>query len=194
LAEAPEVRGFRLGMSYAELQKRFPKLPKPTDIIDGVSTLSILLTHLDKDEVTWGDFHNVDKFPDLKDVSSIKLTLVDNRVVAYDITYSETKDRDFAMEFLTKAGKSLGVEDYTTEHEEPFLFKVTCEGYRAHIELRTRDTTFMGAVTNRIYIPSLGVEDIGGLANAKKREEDAKRKLAEEIKRKEDEHRRTFQP
>jgi hypothetical protein len=188
------VRGFRLGMSYTELQKRFPKLSKPTIITDDVSRLTIRLTHLDTGEAMWGGSYNDERFPDLKDVYSIELTLVDDRVAAYKIIYHKTKDREFASEFLIKAGKSLGVENYLTEQEEPFLFKVTCEGFTAFTELKTHDETFMGAVTSRTYIPSLGVEDIGGLAQVKKREEDAKQKIEEERKRREEVYRQRFKP
>jgi hypothetical protein len=122
------------------------------------------------------------------------MTLVDNRVASYTITYAETKDLQLAEEFLNKAGKSLGVEEYATERVEPLVFLVKCDGFNVVTELKTHEETFMGAVTSRTYTPSLGVGNVSELARVRHREEDARRRIETEKKKKEEESRQSFNP
>jgi hypothetical protein len=168
LAETPEVRGFRLGMSYAELQKRFPKLSEPASAAGGVST--VVISGRGNQPAEKG-------YPDLEDVNSVELTLAGDRAVSYKITYPETKDFDSVSEFqfLNKDGKALeGVKAYVEEDpDRNYGRKVVCDGFIVRADIGKRNVILTGGAEGRTYFPWIEVEDIAASARAKLREEES---------------------
>jgi hypothetical protein len=154
-AAAPALRGFRLGMSYAEVQKRFPGLSKPATTVDGGSAVVISIQ---------GDQLTRKKYPDLKEIDSVELRLSDDRVTSYRITYPEIKDFDSAagFQFLHEDDKALEeVKGYAEEDpDRNYGRKIACGGFIVRADIGKRDIKLTGGAEGRTYHPWVEVEDI----------------------------------
>jgi hypothetical protein len=157
LAAAPVLRGFRLGMGYAEVQKRFPGLSKPTKMPDAPS--AILISGRENQ-------FNREKYPDLKEIDSIELKMVDDRVTSYKITYPEIKDFDSvtSFQFLHEDGQALeGVMGKGYIEEEPdqsYGRRIACDGFIVRADIGKRNIKLTGGAEGRTYRPWVEVEDV----------------------------------
>lgn len=90
LSEAPEVRGFRLGMSMEQATSRFPALETTADEFR-FADLTVVFARETKQDVHQGfsGFYIIREglFPGFADVRSFRLEFLDDRLTAISITY-----------------------------------------------------------------------------------------------------------
>lgn len=115
LAQAPELRGFHLGMSLAEIQSRFPGFPSVSGNQYGLATVEISSAYarnvLDQsagDKVI--SLVSAAPFPELRELKHIQLKLMDGRVTDILIYYSNDIGWKSADEFAQKTGESLKLD------------------------------------------------------------------------------------
>lgn len=206
--QAPEVRGFRLGMGYKELQERFPQLKSPSkdERLGGYGlaklTIEVGSFRPNSKEVVLKnvglhDLYNEEKFPDLRDVRQIDLTFVDEQVASFEITYDPVTDDKFAAEFFEKVADSLKPVPYQDWQLNGSQFKrqLACEGFiaRAEIDMKTENIPDIQKVIG-VYTPSFGLEEVEAMKRPQARRDEAYKKFAADKAAAEENRRRDFKP
>ncbi|HEV2705660.1 MAG TPA: hypothetical protein VGV59_07020 [Pyrinomonadaceae bacterium] len=112
MEQSPEVRGFRLGMSMADIQKRFPGFPDVAANQFGVATVKISSVYvrnvLDKpigEDVV--SFVSAAPFPDLNELKHVELKLLDGHLREITVFYPNDIKWKSADEFVQKTGAAL---------------------------------------------------------------------------------------
>ena len=106
-ASAPELRGFRLGMTLDEIKRKYPKLP-PIGVSEfGVS--KIYFDRMPKVEQSSGEytFVNADFMDEFKGTRRVYLQVIDNRVAAVKVVYTNEITWKSDDEFIKKTSESL---------------------------------------------------------------------------------------
>lgn len=206
--QAPQVRGFRLGMSYKELQERFPQLNSLSKDERfggyGLAKLRIEVGSFrekSKEVVYkspgWHDLYNEEMFPDLRDVRRIDLTFVDEQVAAFEITYDTVTDDKFAAEFFEKVADSLKPVPYQDWqlNGSQFNRQLACDGFiaRAEIDMETQNVPDIQKVIG-IYTPSFGLEDVQAMKRPQARRDEAYKKFEADKAATEENRRKEFKP
>jgi hypothetical protein len=117
LEQAPELRGFRLGMSLEDIRKRFPKFPGIGSSQIGLATVEISSAYTqDALDRPSGDGNNnfnlisAAPFPELNEVKHIELKLLDWRVIEITVYYDNDIKWKSADEFAQKTGEALKLD------------------------------------------------------------------------------------
>jgi len=128
LADSPELRGFKLGMSLAEIQKKFPGFPEVRANQFGLTTVEMDIDYdnnLLNQEVDTSNFSlrdtldqkiemisqlKLSDYPQLSNIKHIKLILVDNKVVRIVIFYPNDLKWKNSDEFLRQVNESLKLD------------------------------------------------------------------------------------
>jgi hypothetical protein len=118
--QAPEVRGFRLGMTLEQVVNKYPrlcKMPEKTPQFD--VNITFYVNQSDKEELLKdcaqynGLLLNVNNYPELKGVENIDLKIIKNRLSSIKIKYDSSTDENFTKEFTNKIKDSLGLSAWT---------------------------------------------------------------------------------
>jgi hypothetical protein len=206
LAQAPELRAFRLGLNQDRVVARFPGLSFERPDEFGLTKVKlIMMGHeaypggtVGRDRAVQmvtaastadGRSFLVDssKYPDLKGVNGIRLRFVDGRISYLQVGYDESVDWNDVDEFVHAISKPLGLseswqrgadsEASTREKELP------CDGFRV--------TASLGGTADDFHIGAqLALDDLAASKLVEKRQSDQ----IEKKKRQEEERRRTFKP
>ena len=206
LAQAPALRGLRLGMTQAQLLARFPGLSLDRADEFGLSKLRLALIDVDlypkassnRDRgvqlditagTTEGRSFTVDssKFPDLKGVRKIQLRFVDGRLSYVLLGYDDSFKWNSVDEFAETVSKNLGL---------PGEWRVPPDSDRVSKEKELRcDGFLMGATiggdtTDTRTGGQLSLEDTATTQVIETRKKDREEKK----RRQEEERRKTFKP
>lgn len=206
LAQAPELRGFRLGLNQDRVVARFPGLSfeKPDEF--GLTKVRLIIVSRDaypggsagRDRGVQMDIAtgtsdsrafliDISKYPDLKGVNGIRLRFIDGRISYFQIGYDEAVAWTDVDEFVQTISKPLGLSgswqrgvdsDGSTREKE-----LPCDGFRLTASLGGNSDDYHTAA-------QLAVEDMGARKLVEKRQSDQ----IEKKKRQEEERRRTFKP
>ena len=122
--QVPDVRGFRIGMSFEQIEKRYPHLLKPLDPDSKIVGASFFFrSEFPSDELgktqkmLWGDPKDINKFSELKGILLLAL-LLDNEIVeGFGIIYEGQSDKEFYKLFNQKMIDSLGISSFTNAEE-----------------------------------------------------------------------------
>ena len=112
LEQSPELRGFRLGMSLSDIQKRFSGFPSVSANQFGVATVEISPDYIDNslnepigDDVV--SLLSASSFPELKQQKHVQLKLLDGRLIGITVFYSNDIKWQSADEFVAKTAEIL---------------------------------------------------------------------------------------
>ena len=206
LAQAPQLRGLRLGMNQAQVFARFSGLS--LDRADELGLAKLRLTLIDSDlyasepsnrgrgvqldiaaGTAEGRSFTVDssKFPDLKGVRKIQLRFVDGRIAYVLLGYDDSFKWDGVDDFAETVSKNLKL---------PGEWRVPSESDRVSKEKELQCDGFLiaatvgGDTTDSRIGAQLSLEDTAMTEIIEKRQ-----KMREEKKRRaEEERRKTFKP
>jgi hypothetical protein len=112
LEQSPEIRGFRLGMSLSDIQKRFSGFPSISANQFGVATVRIDSDYF-KNVINEPVGDNVvtslsaSSFPELSELKHVQLKLLDGRLIEITIVYPTDINWQSADEFVQKTSKAL---------------------------------------------------------------------------------------
>jgi hypothetical protein len=92
LEQSPELRGFRLGMSLSDIQKRFSGFPSVSANQIGVATVEISPDYIKQilNEPIGNDVVsslNASSFPELNELKHVHLKLLDGRLIEITVFY-----------------------------------------------------------------------------------------------------------
>lgn len=112
LEQSPELRGFRLGMSMSDIQKRFPGFPAVSANQFGLATIeissvyarSVLDRQVDDNVVS---FVSASPFPELNELKHVELKLLDGRLIEIMVYYPNDIKWKSADEFVQKTSEAL---------------------------------------------------------------------------------------
>lgn len=110
--QSPELRGFRLGMSVADIQSRFPGFPTPDANDLGLSTVEISDRYSSNSpKRQTGDmvmnFVNASLYPELNQLKFAELKLLDGKLIEVTVFYPNDLKWESADEFARKTGEAL---------------------------------------------------------------------------------------
>lgn len=110
--QSPEVRGFRLGMSLSDIQKRFAGFPSVSANQLGVATIEISRGYV-KNVLNEPIGDNVvtslsaSSFPELTELKHVELKLLDGRLIEITVFYPNDIKWQSADEFVQKTSEAL---------------------------------------------------------------------------------------
>lgn len=106
---APELRGFRLGMTLDEIKKKFPNLPPINANEYGLS--KIYFDRTAKPEQSYREFNFIDAnfIEAFKGTRRVYLELVDNKVVVIKVVYTDEIPWKSEEEFIRRTSESLNI-------------------------------------------------------------------------------------
>ncbi len=182
LAQAPELRGFKLGMKMEEAKARFPKdFTFFTDKKYGLEEFHIL------------------RMPEHKDVWHLYLYFVDKEVAAIEVHYYSTDD-SFYTQFLKKTREAMNLdaewqrvsdeEKKRLESDQEYLYyidKISCNGFTVYAGRKIEKSGLR--IDSPIY-PFIRIEHSEAMRKPQQREqeEEQNRKMrVEEYKRRQQE-------
>jgi hypothetical protein len=206
LAQAPTLRGLRLGMNQAQVLARFPgtSLERADEL--GLSRLRLALIDVDlypkgssnRDRgvqldiaagTSEGRSFTADssRFPDLKGVRRIQLRFVDGRIAYVLLGYDDSFKWNSVDEFTQTVSKNLGLPgDWRAPLDSDRVGKekeLRCEGFLIAAAIG-------GDMSDSRIAAQLSLEDTAVTQMVEKRQKD----LEEKKKRAEEERRKTFKP
>jgi hypothetical protein len=153
-AQLPAVRGLRIGMTAAELKTTYPRLVVgPADEFGQARV-----------ELSGGGLAQVGEAA-FKGVSTLRLNLVDDRLVEFSLTYDILPWKDL-NQFVAKASETLGLPGDGWKGDES---GVTLDCGRVLIRAG-RSSWSAGSMSPFLGFKELGAEEVVAARVAKKRE------------------------
>jgi len=209
VAQAPELRGFRLGMTEAQVVARLPEIS--FEAANEVGRAKLRLSFVDPENYP-GRLYSLDrgakgvqpdsaagtdegrsylvdssKFPEFKGIKKIRIHLFDGRVAMLQVAYDDSVKWHNPEEFAQTLSKTLGLPDGWQEGFDS-------ENYRKNKILVCENlliTAGLGGDSGDYRVGSqLSLEDEAATQTIVKRYKD----LVEKRKREEEERRKTFKP
>jgi hypothetical protein len=205
LAQAPELRGFRLGMEQQRVLARFPGLS--VDRADKFGLTKLSLTVMDHDDYPGGSVgrdrgvqkdiavttaegqsFSIDssRFPDLKGVKRIRLRFIDGRISYLQVGYDDSVVWNDVDEFVQVISKPLNLDgnwQRNSDSDDSKQKELPCSGFLITAGLG-------GGTGDHLIGVLLSLEDVVASRMIEKRQTDQK----EKAKREEEERRKTFKP
>jgi hypothetical protein len=110
--QSPELRGFRLGMSISDIQRRFPGFPTPGADDLGLATVGISERYSSNaPQRRTGDIVmnvvNASLYPELNQLKYAELKLLDGQLVEITVYYPNDLNWKSADEFARKTGEAM---------------------------------------------------------------------------------------
>jgi len=206
LAQAPALRGLRLGMNQAQVLARFPGLSLDRADELGLSRLRLALIDVDlypkgssnrergvQLDIAAGTSEgrsftaDSSKFPDLKGVRRIQLRFVDGRIAYVLLGYDDSFKWNGVDEFTQTVSKNLGLPgEWRTPLDSDRIGKekeLRCEGF-------VMAALIGGDTTDSRIGAQLSLEDTAMTQMIEKRQKD----LEDKKRREEEDRRKTFKP
>ncbi len=206
LAQAPQLRGLRLGANQAQVLARFPGLSVDRADVLGLSRLRLNLIDagifvkgspnrergVQVDIAARADdgrsfTADSSRFPDLKGVRRIQLSFLDGRMSYVQIGYDDSFKWNSVDEFAQTVSKNLGLPDGWRDSVDSYGAtknkELRCDGF-----LMT--AAIGGDATDSRMGAQLSLEDTAMAQTIEKRQTDQEEKK----KRAEEERRKTFKP
>ena len=107
--QSPELRGFRLGMSVSDVQKRFVGFPAPIADELGLATIEIsnrYSTHTSTDHMVL-NFVDASPYAELSQLKHTELKFLDGRLIEITVYYPNDLNWKSGDEFARKTGEAL---------------------------------------------------------------------------------------
>ena len=206
LAQAPELRGIRLGINQAQVVARFPGLSidRPDKLGESRVRLNLMAALFyqrgtsTRDRAVQADIASgtadtpsftVDgsRFPDLKGVRKIQLRFVDGRLAYVMVGYDDSVKWDGVDDFVDTVAKILGLpRAWQVPRDSDSIGKaeeLRCDGF-----LMT--ATLGGDTTDSSIAAQLSLEDTALTQMVEKRQNDQK----EKARREDEDRRKAFKP
>jgi hypothetical protein len=206
LAQAPTLRGLKLGMNQAQVLARFPGVSLERADKLGLSRLRLAFIDVDLYPIgssnrdrgmqldiaagtTEGRSFTADssKFPDLKGVRRIQFRFVDGHIAYVLLGYDDSFKWNSVDEFTQTVSKNLGLPgDWRAPLDSDRVDKekeLRCEGFLIAAAVG-------GDMSDSRIAAQLSLEDTAITQMVEKRQKD----LEEKKRREEEERRRTFKP
>ena len=204
LQQSPELRGFRLGMSISDIQKRFPGFPSVSANEAGLAIVEISDVYV-RNVLDRPVGENVISlvsaapFPELKELKHVELRLIDGRVTEITLYYPNDIKWNSADEFAQKTGESLkldgGWQKVGEDSDYSEVRSMQCGGYSEgegfRISAGFRKPTLENRNLEETKLPYVQLEDFwaGQMTEYRRKKE-----IEEKRKREEDERKKTFKP
>jgi hypothetical protein len=203
LAQAPQLRGFSLGMTQERVVARFPGISIDRADQSGVAKLRLTVIEslgariAARDRAVQADIVDVtgegrsftidaSRFPDLKGVRKIQLQFINGRISYVGVAYDDSIKWETLDEFVRTVSKILNLPE---EWQRP----ADSDSDREK-ELRCSDFVLTADVggdpTDTRVAAHLILEDLAAIQALERRQKD----LEEKAKRAEEEKRKTFKP
>lgn len=204
LTQAPELRGFRLGMEQQRVLARFPGLS--LDRADKFGHTKVSLIVMDHEDYPGGSvgrdrgvqkdiavtspegqsfFVDSSRFPNLKGVKRIRLRFIDGRISYLQVGYDDSLRWNDVNEFVQVISTPLKLDGawQRSEAEDPKEKELPCDGFLV--------TASLGGSAGESHIGTLiSLEDMVATGVIEKRQNDQK----EKARRQEEERRKLFKP
>ncbi len=149
-AQAPVIRGIRLGMSTDELFVLFPRSKEQSEIINALS-------YAERDYGVVSLNFRLDKYPENKvmfsnNIYNYNIVLFDDRVEKFDVNYSfPTRDNRYHdwtyTTWIPKLSETYDLpilEDWTGSGRN--FANITCQGFRMIVTAGINDTTSISII------------------------------------------------
>src|SRR6185369_3911595 len=114
---APELRGFRLGMSLSDIQRRFPNFPASNISVNqiGVATVEMSAAYRDNhfgnpEGSNIVSLYYLGTFPELNEVRHVELKLLDGRLIEVKVFYPNDLKWQSVDEFVEKTANALKLD------------------------------------------------------------------------------------
>ncbi len=168
LSEISDIRGFKIGMSLDEINKKFSGVkPKPSYTNPEFSSEIEIKSSYGEDSSFGGLFYADTKIPpELAGVDTVTLQFIENKVSRILVIYPDTKDTSFDNTFFQKLSETLNLKDNwlpasTEKHERAKTIR--CKDYtvEAAVHIKRVDTNKVrsGAVSDAItYSPLVEIK------------------------------------
>lgn len=148
--QAPEIRGFKIGMTVGEIRQEYPSVCKNVQFVDrAFVTIRTWVPQLpevvitDKDRSVTKDisnptcdnaFESVDQttHPELEGVYKIQLAINSDRLTGMNVYYGRTQDASFFTNFHETARSKLGLNEWSNIEEENHIVEDSCGGFWCH--------------------------------------------------------------
>lgn len=204
LSEVSDIRGFKIGMSLDEINKRFqgidPKLSSKIPEFSSDVDIRSSVVALDS-SYSDGTFYASTKIhPELSGVDSVALKFVENKVALVRVKYDETRDVKFDDSFFQKLSESLNLsDDWRIASNEDYerAKAIRCKDYTvtAEVDIVNVDTkkVLSGVASDAItYSPWVKIE----LTNLEQilRDKEWEKENRKEEKERERERTNSFRP
>jgi len=176
LANAPNLRGFYLGMKDEEIKKKLPKIVLPKADILGYSKLSLSFFPLPDRYTSYGDDENpnsidVEKSTQYKGWQTITFEFVDNKAVSIRLVYDSTIKWKNLTEFIKQFSEPLNVPSvWLIDSDSKDKASIDCNGFRIKSQLT-------GQTNPTVYFVDLDASKL-----IRQRENDSKNKEKKNFK------------
>lgn len=220
--QSPEIRGFRLGMPYEEIEKRFDEVNLPYSEKD--SKFKVFLSLYDSNPQKWAESegsapYNLSrqKYPEFDGVSSVHLIFSNKILTSLNVTYNNSKDSDFNSVFVKRTIETLNLSQWTnwdskkdspidfdsSYHRSVYTDDLLCQNFYVKIAVAELiPTNISNLERNGItYYPSITIEmtDEKALTESQKKElttQQESQRRDEQLKKINEEKRKTeaFKP
>lgn len=173
LADAPQLRGCKLGMSVQEIENKFPRLKiPPTD------DLGYAIVYINADPIPSDP--NFNTGVDFQGAENVTLEFLDNRVTNIGVSYKKYSGFKSVDEFASTISKSLNLPPFK---EAAIGHSVECYDFRAEILFFENDQQghlyIKDAVANETYLARKRAKE----ENERRTKEERERRLSEEKKK-----------
>ncbi len=146
-AQAPALRGLKLGMSQAEVLARFPG-SKVKDFINyykkqGVTQINIKFVDPTDENKGKYAFTELDKsrFPEFDDVESLSIEFLDKRIYEIKLIYDDTIAWKDTNEFVARVFQALKLPKVWQRNSDLFdTQNLECMGFRMHAWIDSKPT------------------------------------------------------
>lgn len=124
---APDLRGFKLGMSLEDVRSRFPSFKAPHQDEFGKAVLSIIPTDSAMPGGAQDNLANITLHPELRGAGKIILTFVDGKVATVKVYYPKDIKWNSVDEFALRTAEALNLPDaWSTTSATPDHRSMSC--------------------------------------------------------------------
>jgi hypothetical protein len=136
LEQAPELRGFRLGMNLEQIQRRFQGFPNPPANEFGLATVIIDPTVRNEVRSNTGyTFIDASRYPDFNGVDRIYLKIVDGHVAEIEVYYKNDLNWRSVDDFVARTSESLNLRgSWRTQNED--YKSLSCSGFSVYAGIK----------------------------------------------------------
>lgn len=173
LTQAPELRGFKLGMTLDQIKSKYPSVAIPAANEFGLTKITLSPSMM-----------NTTQHPELSDTKSITLEAVDGRLSSIKVKYTNAQKWTSVDEFLRRISESFNLDgDWEKSKSSKEMKWLWCNGFHLYAGFKEEYGEYQS-------YPYVELEDSTANMTPHMREYDKRKKQEAE----EEERRKTFKP
>lgn len=136
LEQAPELRGFRLGMNLEQIQRRFQGFPNPPANEFGLATVIIDPTARDEVRPNTGyTFMDASRYPEFNGIDRIYLKIVDDYLAEIEVFYTNDLNWSSVDEFVSRTSEAFNLRgSWKTQNED--YKSLGCGGFHVYAGIK----------------------------------------------------------